>query len=241
MNSYRVYLVIFVLLSNFVYSQKSMLSNYGGVIYKFSGIGIALQKKLETDKNFGKQYDIEFAGYKHPKEIKTFNSEIANSTPFVFGKLNKVAILKAKYSISKNISEFTDDQRIGIDILIGGGIAFGILKPVYINQVYPDGHGFEIIVSEKYNPEKHKDISSISGYSDFRTGLNETTYKTGITATLGIGFTWGYFDNYPKRLETGYFIEYFPKGLPIMAFVKNNPIQNGVFIKMLFGKRIFNN
>ena len=235
-------LVCIFLISTYYFAsgQSSMMSNYGGVVYKFSGIGVIYQKKFETDKNNGKQFEIEFASFKHLKETKTFNSEIANSTPFVFGKLNKTAILKTQYMITKNISKFTDEQRVGIDLIIGGGIAIGILKPVYLNMIYPDGGGFETVVSEKYNPQKHTDITRIAGYSDFRTGLGETTYKTGLTAMFGIGFTWGYFNNYPKRIETGCFAEYFRKGLPVMAFTKNKPLQSGIYIKMLFGKRIFN-
>lgn len=226
--------------SSIAYCQKSMLSHYGGIVYKFSGFGVTYQKKFEPEKNYGKQFEIEFSSLKHSKEIKSFNPEIANSTPFVFGKLNKTAVLKVQYYLTKSISQFTDEQRVGIDLLLGGGLALGILKPVYLNMAYPDGQGFEIIVSEKYNPQLHTDISRISGYSDFRTGIGETNYKTGITATMSIGFTWGYFDNYPKRLETGCFAEYFRNGLPIMAFTKNKPLNAGIFIKMLFGKRIFN-
>lgn len=221
--------------------QSSVLSNYGGFIYKFNGLGISYLKKFETKKSIGKQFEVEFETCKHPKETKTFNSEIANSTPFVFGKINKAAIFKAQYFITKNISQFTDEQRVGIDFMFGGGLAIGFLKPVYLNMIYPDGGGFEVIVSEKYNPQKHKDITRISGYSDFRTGLGETVYRTGLAASCGIGFTWGYYNNFPKRIEAGCFFEYFRNGLPLMAFAESKPLQSGIFVKVLFGKRIFNN
>ncbi|NUM32122.1 MAG: hypothetical protein HUU47_07335 [Bacteroidetes bacterium] len=239
---YKFIILIICIFTHCVsWAQSSVLSNYGGFVYKFNGFGVSYQKKFETNKNIGKQFEIEFETFKHEKETKTFNSEIANSTPFVFGKLNKTAILKAQYFITKNISQFTDEQRVGIDLVMGGGIAIGILKPVYLNMIYPDGGGFEIIVSEKYNPLKHTDITRIAGYSDFRTGLGETTYKTGITASTGIGFTWGYYNNFPKRIEIGCFLEFFRKGLPVMAFAQNKPIQKGVYVKIFFGKRIFNN
>ncbi len=221
--------------------QPTERAFYGGLIYKSSGLGFAYQNKLDAGKGLGKQFDLELATYRHPQETKTFNADINNPTPFVFGKQNKVAILKAQYSLSHKISQFSDAQRIGIDINCGAGLSVGFLKPVYINMIYPDGAGYEIIVSEKYDPLKHTDKTRIAGYSDGRIGLNEITYKTGLSASASIGFMWGYYTNFPKRLEAGFYSEFFNKGLPVMAFAKNRNFQNGIFLKLLFGKRVAKN
>jgi len=214
---------------------------YGGVVYKTSGLGFSYQNKLVAQNGIGKQFDLELTTYHHPQETKIFNSELNNPSPYVFGKLNKVAIFKTQYCVTKEISKFSENQRVGIDLVGGTGISVGFLKPVYLNLIYPDGFGYEITVSEKYNPTIHTDKTRIAGYSDGRIGLNEINYKVGISVNAGVGFTWGYFTDFPKRLELGYYSEYFNNGLLVMAFTKNKSFQNGVYIKMFFGKRTMKN
>ena len=221
--------------------QAGERSIYGGLLYKNSGIGLAYQNRLDPGKGPVKQFDIEFATYHHPRETKSFNSELNNPTPFVFGKLNKAALLKVNYSRYYKISGFTDAQRVGIDLGVGGGLVIGFLKPVYINLIYPDPLGYETVVAEKYDPQKHTDKSRIAGYTDGRVGWSEISSRVGLSLSAGIGFTWGYFTNYPKRLETGFYLEYFKSGLPIMAFTPNKPVREGVFVKLFFGKRTLKN
>ena len=216
-------------------------AGYGGIMYKSYGLGIAYQKKFESFKPFGKQLDAEMAMFHHPQETKSFNTDLNNPSPFVFGKLNKVAILKVQYAITKKISQFSESQRVGIDMILGGGMIIGFLKPVYINLIYPSPNGYETVVAEKYNPGKHTDITKIAGYADSRVGWNEVTSKVGLSVSGGAGFTWGYFSNFPKRLESGFYLEYFDNGLPVMAFVKNKNLIQGVYVKLLFGKRVSKN
>ncbi len=223
------------------HSQSSERAFYGGIGVKSNGFGLAYQTKLETQKGLGKQFDIDFTTYHHPQETKSFNTEVNYPTPYVFGKLNKAALLKTGCAYSYSISKFTDAQRIGIDVIFGGGVSLAFLKPVYLNIIYPDPAGFDVIVAEKYNPEKHQDKSIIAGYSDNRIGMNELDYKAGLFATAGLGFVWGYFTNFPKRLELGIFGEFSKNGIPIMGTVKNKSLTNGVYMKCFVGKRMAKN
>lgn len=239
---YKLLLSILLLISGFISkSQSSERAFYGGIMYKTSGLGIVYQNKFDGQKGQGKQFDVELATYRHPQETKTFNADVNNPTPFVYGKLNKVVILKTQYSFSYKIAQFTDAQRVGIDFIYGAGVSVGFLKPVYINLIVPDASGYETVVSEKYDPVKHWDKTRIAGYTDGRIGLSEINYKAGLSVSAGIGFMWGYFTNYPKRLETGFYSEFFNKGLPVMAFTKNKSLQNGIFIKLFFGKKVAKN
>jgi len=221
--------------------QLSERTFYGGIMYKSSGLGINYQNKLESAKGFGKQFDIDLCTYHHQQESKSFNTELNNPAPFIFGKINRVAILKTQYSITHKLSGFTDAQRVGLDLVLGGGISIGFLKPVYINLVYPNANGYETLVSEKYDPNKHTDKTKIAGYTDSRVGWSEIATKAGISLSAGIGFTWGYFTNFPKRLETGFYLEYFDKGLPVMAFAKNKRLNEGMYLKVFLGKRVSKN
>jgi hypothetical protein len=236
-------LIIITLIFHFTATNGQLAEKvyYGGIVYKNSGIGFVYQSKLNSSHNFDKQFDLEFTNFKHSQETKTFNTEVNAPTPYVFGKLNKVALLKSNFSATHSISQFTDAQRIGIDLIAGGGITLAFLKPVYVNIIYPDPYGYEAIVSERYNPERHTNRSRIAGYTDGRVGLDEVNIKPGLSLSAGMGFTWGYFTNYPKRLETGFYLEYFKNGLPVMAFVKNKTLQNGLYIKLFMGKRSFKN
>jgi hypothetical protein len=223
-----------IFLSSF--AQPGEGSIFGGIMYKTSGIGLAFQNKSETTRGFGRQIDVDFASYHHPQEVKTFNSEVNNPTPYVYGKINKAAILKMGYSVSYKISHFSDAQRVGIDVIAGGGFIAGFLKPVYINMIYPDVLGYETVVSEKYDPYKHTDKTRIAGYSDGRLGWSELSTKLGLHLQAGAGFNWGYYTNFPKRLEAGFFLEYFSTGLPVMAITKNKILQEGVYVKLFLGR-----
>jgi len=234
----RLYL-IFIFCSYLIKAngQVGERAYYGGVMYKSTGLGLAYQTKFDFKENMGKQFDVELSTFHHVREVKTFNSELSSPTAFVFGKLNKSALLKIQYLRSYKISQFTDAQRVGVDINLGGGLIVGFLKPIYINIIYPDAMGYETIVSEKYNAQKHIDKSRIAGYADGRLGWSEIDSKLGLNLSLSMGFTWGYFSNYPKRLETGLYVECFKDGLPVMAFARNKPLQTGVFVKLYLGKR----
>lgn len=229
-------ILIFNLLFLSCFAQPGEKSVFGGVMYKSSGLGLAFQSRTETTKGNGRQYDIDFANYRHPQETKTFNSEVNNPTAYVYGKLNRAALLKIGYSVTHKFSQFSDAQRIGIDVSVGGGLIAGFLKPVYINMIYPDVLGYETIVSEKYDPKKHTDKTRIAGYSDGRLGWNELTTEIGFHLRAGAGFNWGYYTNFPKRLEAGFYLEYFNNGLPVMALTKNKPLQEGIFVKLFIGK-----
>lgn len=204
-------------------------------------MGIAYQSKIENGGKFGKQFEINLATFKHPQETKSFNTDVSNPTPFVFGKLNKAAIAKFNYVLSKKVSEFTDAQRIGIDLLAGAGFSLGILKPIYLNFLYPDGKGSETVLTEKYDPQRHTERERIVGYADSRIGMNEISCKVGLSVSAGMGFTWGYFTEFPKRLESGLYLEYFKNGLPVMAIAKNRSVQTGLYFRLMFGKRILKN
>ncbi|MCB9252091.1 MAG: hypothetical protein H6605_06460 [Flavobacteriales bacterium] len=232
-------LIIFIAFTSF--GQIGEKSFFGGVLYKSSGLGLAFQSKTEINEKMGKQIDLELSTFRHPQEVKTFNTEISNPTPYVYGKLNKAALLKLYYSRSYKLTQFNDAQRVGVDVTFGGGLILAFLKPVYINLIYPDNLGSETIVSEKYDPDKHKDKNQIAGYSNGRLGWNELATRPGLHLSAGAGFTWGYFTNYPKRLETGFYVEAFNSGLPLMAFAKNKPLNEGVYVKLFIGKRNYKN
>lgn len=233
-----LFIFILLLLSCLkVTGQTGEKAVFGGLMYKSSGLGIALQSKLNSGKGLGRQVDLEMAWFRHPQEVKSFNAEVNNPSPFVFGKLNKAAIMKLGYSATRMIAAFTDAQRVGIDLIAGGGIMAGFLKPVYINLIYPDGMGYETLVAEKYNPSKHTDKTRIAGYSDGRLGWNELSARLGLHVSAGAGFTWGYYTDFPKRLETGFYLEYFDQGLPVMALAKNKALQQGVYARLYVGKK----
>lgn len=233
--------IAILILSNNAMAQDAMRSFFGGVMYKSTGWGLAYQNRLDNPNKLGRQIEAEFASYHHPQETKSFNTEVNNPSPYVFGKLNKAAILKLNCTFSKRISTFSDAQRVGIDLTAGAGFTLGFLKPVYLNIIYPDALGFETLVAEKFDPNKHTDKTRIAGYTDNRVGWSELTYKPGLNVSAGLGFNWGYFTNFPKRLETGFYLEYFNKGLPVMAFVKNKTLQQGLYVRLLFGKRVDKN
>ena len=56
------------------YAQPGERCLYGGVMYKRSGLGFALQNKVDISEKWGKQYDIELTYQLDDKDVQRRNT-----------------------------------------------------------------------------------------------------------------------------------------------------------------------
>jgi len=211
-----------------------------GIQLHSNGIGFTLRKSINKSVFRKVTYEIEGMNMKDSKEIKSINPLFVNSKGYSFGKLNQVYMLKGLYGIQQQLNDKPYWGGVEVSYFYRGGLNIAITKPIYLYIIkfinYSDEYYDIQIVEEKYNPEEHfPDI--IYGRAPFAKGLDEISIYPGLSAKGGFSFEFGTNSQMIKNLETGAMIDFFPKGIPVMA---NNPKRNlfiSLYINITIGKR----
>ena len=181
-------------------------------------------------------FDIDFVGFKHPKEVKISNNYVSNRS-FVYGKENSFFNLRVGYGKQKEMFRKIDKGGISIRRFFSFGPTAGFIKPIYyeVFETNPGNPSGEYYLSdEKFNTSIHQ--GNIYGRSSFFKGFNEISVIPGIYGRLGLSFEYSRQNIILHALEGGIMIDAFPKKIPIMATENNNFIFVSLFISYRFGK-----
>lgn len=217
-----------MLLSCFVMKSNECSAQYNqgkqlalGITLRNNGWGIGIKQHYALNGKSDRHWVTEFASNRHHQEVKIINSISQNASPYVFGKLYHTSTLQSFYGHTFKLSDFQDNNRLHLscDISAGAGLAF--LKPVYLNIYHPTSQGDGIVIPERYNPDEHVNQGDIQGYSSFRYGFNEYTFKPILGIRSAINFHWGGVSTNYRSLSAGVMYQYYPWGLPIMAYAQN--------------------
>lgn len=210
-----------------------------GFNLRTNGIGIAyrLQPKQKLTK-FPYHFSADLSSFKHIKEIKVINQSVQNPKPYVFGKQYKVAALRMKGGIEKDVLLRSEFNKLGVGVSLSGGPTLGFLKPVYLEVFDDRGHSDDLFRAvERYDPEVHTDQSRIIGYAGRRHGWSELDYRIGLSGEISANFYWTSFSNGYRGIKVGGAFDYFPGGLDIMANTVNPSIRSTAFISFVWGKQ----
>ncbi len=202
---------------------------FGGIYYR------AGWHKTGTRLN---HYELEICRIKHPKEVRrTAFSE--NPNQYTFGRENLVFFLRNGFGQTITISERPYRNAVGLNFVYTIGATVAFLKPVYLDIYYTsnDGSGKNYLVSEKYDPEKHKDIYRIYGNSSFTTGIGETKLKLGACGKAGLQVEWGPYPDETRSIEAGITLDAFSQGIPIMAHTNADQLFLGLYVAINWGKK----
>ena len=192
---------------------------------------------VNINKKLLRTYEINIGHIKHFKEKSILNQRIGNTTPYIFGKLNRLYVLRPMIGVSKTISEKKSKNNIGVTYFGGIGPIIGFLKPVYVDIDIFDTSGINTSssLSVRYNPLTTPQ-NRILGYSSFGKGIKDTKIISGICFKSGISFDWGTYRSDFKSIEIGIQLDYFPSRPKIMDEIKNKTIFSGFYISFAFGK-----
>ncbi len=192
-----------------------------GLMLHTRGYGVNFRRMYYLD-GFNKQgWEIDMVNLRHEKEVNIYNPFDNSARGFVYGKLNTLYSIRAGYILDKILVDKTDRGTISIDMVYGGGLSLGLLKPVYLEIYEPVGGGSFILSTERYDPEIH-DYLDIYGRSSFFTGFGEMKMHPGIYGKLGVAFDFDILDNKVTTLETGVIADFFFDDAPIMYIPANN-------------------
>ncbi len=193
-----------------------------------------------------KFFEIEFASIHHPKEYRQTQDKgysqvgIPNAKPFVYGKQNAFFNLNVSYGVYKELGRKADRAGVSVGIKMSVGLSLGILKPYYLQLLYPVDKFSAELRSEKYS-ENNKtlflDPNSIYGGSGFQYGIAQLKFVPGIHTKIGMHFDYAIYDEYLKAIEAGIFFNAYYKSVPIMVLKRNEQFYPGIYVGFDFGKK----
>lgn len=184
-------------------------------------------------------WQIELGEIKHPKEYKqNFDRLPGVSSPksFIFGKQNNLYFLRAGYGEKRYLSDKGRKKGLAVGINYAFGVNLGLLKPYYLDLVYPPSE----LRSERYSEENATyflNPNNIYGASGIGKGWDGLRPLPGGYVKAGLLFDWGAFDELLKCLEVGVMLDVFYKKAPIMVTERNRPFFLNLYLNIHFGKR----
>lgn len=185
--------------------------------------------------------EFELLNMRHPKEEK-IKREKAKS--YYYGKLNSLVFLRAGYGYQQTLYRRAERKSIEVRMVYSVGPTLCFAKPVFLEVEYPDtvsnvGGGDNMIHKiEAYDPAKHNQYNILGRAPSFY-GIDKTKIYPGAHAKLGFSFEYGETRTSIKAIETGVIVDYFPKAVPTMAYVKPENVFVTLYLGFTFGKRWF--
>ncbi len=216
-------------------AQSDRISNFGlGATLRSNGLGLTFQKEVGLKKSqLSRYYYGDFVTHKHTKESKIVNHQVENKMPYVFGKLNHNALARIGVGFSKSLVDKSSFNNVGIKFQSVVGLSVAMQRPVYVRIEEKEGD-VQIVDNVRYSPERVPDSKKIIGYSRNGDGWDEISYRPGVLARANIAISWQEFSRTSKQVNVGVTIDYFPGGLPIMAFADNPKVYPTFFLGFMW-------
>lgn len=188
---------------------------------------------------------LQLVNIKNSKEIRS--QIISTGSIITPGKMNSLYVFRTQYGKEKRLFWKGDEDGVRLSWVYAGGLSLGLIKPYYIEYDYTiyqfkDGKpDLENTVfesrNEAYNPETHS-LSRVLGPGSFTEGLDKLSTRLGFNLKTAINLEFGMFNRAVSGIETGFMVEYFPKGIRMFPDpVKPIKLQSSVFISIYFGSR----
>ena len=207
-----------------------------GVLFHTQGIGITARRGRYLNAFAVRNFGVDLAHFKHPKEIQTTNPIYENGRPYVYGKQNTLQILRLWYGKQTLRAEKLRRDAVRFGTFWKAGASLGVLKPVYLEIGYPD-IPYDYTATERYDSELHFS-DNIYGRADWSNGLDELSVVPGIHVTYGLDFEYGDERFVPKALTTGVSVDAFLTAPEVFAanFEQNNRLFVTLFATFEVGR-----
>ena len=184
-------------------------------------------------------FEIEGLNKNSAKQIAVTNPNPSyqNAKSYNYGQINDLFILRVGYGFQQVKFRKAERKSIEIRYAAYGGLALGILKPVYLEVVPPNASQPEIVA---YNPnDPNQSQSYIYGGAPFTDGLNNLSFVPGLYAKFALSFEYGESRPDVKALEVGLVVDAFPVVIQQMAFTQNHQVFPSLYVDFVFGKKWF--
>jgi hypothetical protein len=209
---------------------------FGGLTLRTNGLGLCAGVK-KTTGSYHQMFQLDAVTHKHPQEIKIVNPNIQNPRPYVFGKLYRTALVRSGFGLEKALLVRNDWNRLGLYAQWMVGPELAIQRPVFLDIYrtnFNDNTGY--ISSERYDPTVHTSQEEVVGYSNTENGWDEVEYRVGMQSQLSVSMQWAGENGGYKGFRIGGVLDYYPGGLPLMAFAKNPKSRGTLFVTFIWAK-----
>ncbi len=242
-------IISFVLLAstNFAFGQLPDQSDarllykqecVGGLTIHTAGWGFNFRygRQITNLKKLSFGFDI--VNIKHPKEKKVFNPAFDDGKGFYYGKLNSLIAARPTIGIRQIWFPKKRPQGVEVGYNFNIGPSLGLVKPTYLEIIYPLSDGSATLSEERFDPQKHT-VDNIYGRARFSKGLNETKIYPGVFSKFGLHFEYSNDEEAMQALEIGMMVDYYPKKIPLMAIADNYNLFLNFYVAIIFGKKYF--
>ena len=218
---------------NKVILKKELMG--GGTIHS-AGWGLLLRKAYNVNVFKKNLWELEFVGIRSEKQVRInfYGAYYSNANSYVYGKLNKVYLLRAGLGQQHLITRKPYWGGVEMRLAYYGGLSIGIAKPIYLYII--NQNDYTSINPERYDPDQHF-IDNIYGRAPFLDGVDETKFHPGLYVKAGLNFYFGQYNTSIKSLEIGFLIDGFAIPIPIMAFRNEHYYFANLYLNITFGKR----
>ena len=221
--------------------QRNALAHHeisGGLMLHPRGLGINVKSSLKKGKNSWRMLDFDLLSMRHEKERRVRSSSFSAPGSFFYGKLNQVYFVRSGFGQRWEFGQRLYKNTLSASMGVSGGLTFAFLKPVYLEIYYPlPDQQAGYLVSEKYDPLKHTDLSVIFGNSSVFKGMGELGARIGLNAKANIQFDWSDYYDQIQSLELGIALDAFGRDIPILAFAQNKNVFTSLYICLNIGNR----
>lgn len=227
--------------------------SFGGGLTS-SGIDLSFRKSKIKNVHLANFVEVDFATFRHNREMKIVSDRVYGAKYFVYGKKNSFFNLRFGVGTNKRIFEKSENNgvRVGYNLSVGGNI--GLVKPYYLTvghlQVIQQGDniGYRVYAyeDEKYNPDVDvfenpflymDGATVIAGSSGLFTGISETTILPGGYAKFGFNFDFSQYYDQIRSIEVGGVLDMYQSEIPVMIITKNKPFNVSLYLNFYFGNR----
>jgi len=209
----------------------------GGLVLHNLGMGLQFRKGKNVTYFRTFLWEVQAVSMKSPKQVRIINPYFSNARSYVYGKLNHVYMFRGGVGFDHLLNRKPAWSGVEVRVLYFAGLSVAISKPIYLyilNFYSPD---FDYTIdAEKYDPEKHF-LDNIYGRAPYSMGLNQIRFYPGLYGKFGFNFEFGEYNSRIKSLEVGGILEFFPIGIPIMAFQDEQEIFPTLYLTFSLGKR----
>lgn len=235
---HNILLWVFITIPFAVCAQENDLllkqKSYGmGVMVKSNGVGVVYQQQSYTKRQVERYFYADFGSFKHINESKTVNHKVENKMPFVYGKMFHTAVLRGAAGLSHGLVRPTQFNNVSVDIQAGTGLSLGIQRPVYL-RIETIENDQKAVKNIQYSRKTVPSSESIIGYAKNGEGWSELEYRPGVVGVFNLAFSWNQYAQVSKRLNVGGSLDYYPSGLPIMAFGQNPKLNATFFVGFMW-------
>lgn len=207
-----------------------------GAMVHTNGWGVKFRKGRNITALRQFMWELEWATYKSPKEIKQVNPYFSDSRAYIYGKMNYLSFLRGGVGFQRILNRKPYWGGVQLSWINYGGISVGLARPSYLYIIhFVSDNDFEIR-EERYDPETHY-IDNIYGRGPFLAGITQMGFYPGVYVKTGLEFEYGARNRSISALEAGAILDYSPIPIPIMAYNPKQSLFLTLYVSLTFGNR----